>query len=446
MLARPIVLTVADLLQLPHHRHLNFDPVDSPMRKERGLFELYDDPERADALLWSRRRFVKGTLGSAGLLSLQTRLGGIIRYARFLPAGYIPVALAEQTDPLSSRDGNLRVLNDRPLNSETPAHLLDDQITSAERLFVRNNGLPPEQTSAADWRLTIGGEACLNPRTFSIADLTREFDTHTYQLQLECGGNGRSEFRPRVPGNQWSTGAIGNPSWTGVRLKDVLDTCGVADNAVYVGYRSADRHLSGDPNKDTISRGVPMHKALEEESLIAFAMNGEDIPAMHGAPLRLVCGGWPGSVSGKWLTELLIRDRVHDGAKMTGSSYRVPCRPVAPGTTVSDEDLCIIESMPVKSLVTFPRSGISIAAAKPMAVRGKAWAGDRAVNSVATSIDFGQTWQPARLAAAPNRLAWQSWETQISLPLPGYYEIWARATDDAGVSQPMLVPGMHISG
>lgn len=416
------------------------------MRKERGLFELYDDPERAEALLWSRRRFMKGALGSAGLVSLQARLGGIIRYARFLPAGYIPVALADQAAPLTSRDGNLRVLNDRPLNSETPAHLLDDQITPADRLFVRNNGLPPDQLDPATWRLRVGGESCLNPRTFSIADLKREFTTHTYQLQLECGGNGRSEFRPRVPGNQWSTGAIGNPAWTGVRLKDVLQACGIADNALYVGYQSADRHLSGDPNKEVISRGVPVWKAREEEGLIAFAMNGEDIPAMHGAPLRLVCGGWPGSVSGKWLTDLLIRDRIHDGAKMTGTSYRVPCRPVAPGAAVADEDLCIIESMPVKSLLTFPRSGISTSAGTPLAVRGKAWAGDRSVSSVATSIDFGQTWQQAQLEQAPNRLAWQSWATRINLPLPGYYEIWARATDEAGLSQPMLVPGWNPKG
>jgi DMSO/TMAO reductase YedYZ molybdopterin-dependent catalytic subunit len=416
------------------------------MRKERGQSEILNDPERAEALLWSRRRFVRGALGGTGILAMSARLGTAIRYGRFLPAGYIPVALAEDAGGIVSEDGMLRVLNDRPLNAETPAHLLDDQITPADRLFVRNNGLLPESLDSQSWRLRIGGEACLNPRTFSIADLKREFDTHTYQLQLECGGNGRSEFRPRVPGNQWSTGAIGNPEWTGVRVRDVLAACGVADNAVYLGFKGADRHLSGDPDKTVISRGVPMWKALEEESLLAFAMNGEPIPAMHGAPLRLVCGGWPGSVSGKWLTELLIRDRVHDGAKMTGSSYRVPCRPVAPGTTVADDDLCIIESMPVKSLVTFPRSGISTNAGKPLTLRGKAWAGDRSVQSVAVSIDFGQTWQPARLAPAPNRLAWQSWEAAVTLPMPGYYEVWARATDDAGVSQPMLVPGWNPKG
>ena len=429
-----------------------------PTTRERGLLELYEDPERADALLWSRRRFVTGSLKGSALIAMQSQLHSVIRFARFLPAGYVPIALARQGvlagestsvnegDLIEAQEKNLRVLNDRPLNAETPAHLLDDAITPQSRLFVRNNGLQPEHIDPRSWRLSISGESCRKPRSFSIADLKREFNVHSYQLQLECGGNGRAEFRPRVPGNQWTTGAVGNPQWTGVRLRDVLEACDIGDDAVYVGYKSADTHLSGDPEKAVISRGVPILKALEDESLIAFAINGEDISAEHGAPLRLVCGGWPGSVSGKWLTELLIRDRVHDGAKMTGNSYRVPCRPVAPGDRVPDEDLCIIESMPVKSLITFPRSGVAVAAGRKTAIRGKAWAGDRSVRTVTTSIDFGQTWQSAALAPRANRLAWQTWQASVTVPSAGYYEIWARATDDNGVSQPMLVPGWNPKG
>jgi DMSO/TMAO reductase YedYZ molybdopterin-dependent catalytic subunit len=420
------------------------------MRAERGLRELFEDPERADALLFrrglSRRRFLAGASAGGWIAALESAVRTTVPFARFLPAGYLPVALAGETASIESADGGLRVLNDRPLNAETPAHLLDDPVTPESRLFVRNNGLLPETTDAAGWRLSIGGESCLSPRTFSIAELKREFSIHRYQLQLECGGNGRAEFRPRVAGNQWTTGAVGNPEWTGVRLRDVLETCGIRGNAVYVGYRSADRHLSGDPDKEVISRGVPMTKALEDETLIAFAINGHDISPVHGAPLRLVCGGWPGSVCGKWLTEILVRDRVHDGAKMTGNSYRVPCFPVAPGANVADEDMCIIESMPVKSLVTFPMSGIETTAGTSQRVRGKAWAGDRAVSRVETSIDFGQTWRPADLDPPANRLAWQTWQTTIALPQPGYYEIWARATDEAGISQPMLVPGWNPKG
>ncbi|MEE8079694.1 MAG: sulfite oxidase [Pseudomonadales bacterium] len=412
------------------------------MKKERGLSEIYRDPQRADALLWSRRGFLQGT----GLLTLQRCLGCAIPFAAFMPTGLLPIALAESSEPIAARFPDLRVLNDRPLNAETPAHLLDDDVTPDHRLFIRNNGLLPVSLDVADWRLRVAGEACASERSFSIAELKREFRSYNYQLQLECGGNGRAEFRPRVPGNQWSTGAIGAPQWTGVRLRDVLERCGIADNAIYVGFNSADRHLSGDPAKAVISRGVPIAKALEDESLVAFAMNGAAIPPLHGAPLRLVCGGWPGSVCGKWLTELLIRDRVHDGAKMTGTSYRVPCKPVAPGTTVADDDMCIIESMPVKSLITFPQSGIDVTAGRNLEIRGHAWAGDLQVARLSTSIDFGRTWQPAKLSVPANRLAWQHWRTTVRLPQPGYYEVWARATDESGNAQPMLVPGWNPKG
>ena len=220
----------------------------------------------------------------------------------------------------------------------------------------------------------------------------------------------------------------------------------VPNGPACVAYESADTHLSGDPGKQPISRGVPLAKALEPESLIAFAMNGAPIPDAHGAPLRLVCGGWPGSVSGKWLRRILVRNRVHDGAKMTGTAYRVPAYPVAPGEKVPDADMRIITTMPVKSLITFPASGDVVAANKPLDIRGHAWAGDLAVSGVDVSHDFGATWQRAQVDPPPNRLAWQRWRARVTLPTAGYWEVWVRATDSAGVSQPMLVPGWNPKG
>ncbi len=219
-----------------------------------------------------------------------------------------------------------------------------------------------------------------------------------------------------------------------VRIRDVLEYCGIGENAVYIAYEAANTHLSGDTSKRAISRGVPLHQALEDESLIAWAMNGEPLMPVHGHPLRMVAAGWPGSVGGKWLTRLLVRDRVHDGEKMTGQSYRVPCNPVAPGAAVADEDMCIIESMPVKSLITFPESGTRLSAGSPVGVRGHAWAGDLRVAAMYTSTDFGTTWQPAASTEPVNRLAWQHWSTAIELPCPSYYEIWARAVDERGRS------------
>ena len=341
---------------------------------------------------------------------------------------------------------DLRMLNDRPLNAETPAHLLDPRVTPANLLFVRNNGLVPQAPDPQTWTLSVDGEAAGKPRSWSIDELRTQFEHHTYQLTLECGGNGRSEFNPPARGNQWTTGAVSCARWTGIRLRDVLEASDIQDNAVYVGYYGADKHLSGDPGKNPISRGVPLAKAMEDETLIAWAVNGEPLPLNNGYPLRLVVGGWPASVSGKWLTRLSIRDRVHDGAKMGGYSYRVPRNPVAPGTAVPEEDMEIIESMPVKSLVTFPRSGTVHELSKPLLLRGHAWAGDREVSSVAVSTDFGATWQPANLEKPANRLAWQHWNTTVTFPQTGYFEVWAKAIDDTGQAQPMVVPGWNPRG
>jgi DMSO/TMAO reductase YedYZ molybdopterin-dependent catalytic subunit len=131
---------------------------------------------------------------------------------------------------------------------------------------------------------------------------------------------------------------------------------------------------------------------------------------------------------------------------MGGFSYRVPCEPVAPGAAVAEKDMCIIESMPVKSLLTYPKSGLVHRAGNGLELRGHAWAGDRYVSDVDISLDFGQSWQAARVRKPENRLAWQHWSATVDFPQTGYYELWARATDSAGFTQPMVVPGWNPRG
>ena len=425
----------------------------TPTRRACGLHELYAaDPERADLLLWGRKADPlsrRGFFKRAGLATMTAALGCEIVFWDRMPAGLIPAAFAQSPTPfqIEGKEG-LIVLNDRPVNAETPPHLLDDEITPAKHLFVRNNGHAParETIDPETWTLEIAGESCERPAKFTLPELKAKFPHHTYRLQLECGGNGRSEFNPPTHGNQWSNGAVGCSEWTGVRLRDVLEHCGIKEDAVYIGYHAADVHLSGDATKEPISRGVPMRKALEDETLLAFAMNGTEIPWQNGFPLRLMAGGWPASVSGKWLKKIDVRDRVHDGEKMGGDSYKVPKYPVAPGTKVPEEDMAIIESMPVKSLVTFPKSGVTHPLGETFACRGQAWAGDLEVKEVHVSIDFGTTWQTADLKKPANRLAWQRWNAELTFPKKGYYEIWVRAIDSEGKSQPMLVPGWNPKG
>ena len=331
----------------------------------------------------------------------------------------------------------LTILNDRPINAETPPHLLDDLITPTKRHFVRNNGTIPNlsKEEIKNWSLSIEGNV-QKTKNYSINDLKNKFEVVTKALQLECGGNGRAFFKPPASGNQWSYGAISCSEWTGVKLADVIKASGIKRSTIYTGHFGTDIHLSGDETISPLSRGVPINKALDENNIIAFAMNGKNIPIIHGAPLRLICPGWPGSTSQKWLNKIELLDHVHDGTKMTGKSYKVPKLPVKPGSKVAINDLKIIESMPIKSLITFPKTGLQLNSLS-LNVRGHAWAGDKRVKDVKISIDYGATWIEANLSNPVNTYAWQNWGLKINFPSKGYFEIWSKASDEQNISQPL---------
>ncbi len=417
--------------------------------KERGIHEMFlKDSRQADWEVFGRETDPVTRRGFlSGLGKMSSLLGGYVVFHQFMPAGLIPAAFAASSDDFQivGKDG-LTLLNDRPLNAETPPHLLNDKVTPANRLFIRNNGIPPERVKAEDWTLTIDGESAETSKTYSIKELKNNFENIDLQLALECGGNGRAEFYPPAKGNQWTLGAIGAPVWNGVKLGDLLEASGIKKDAVYIAYFGVDTHLSGQPDKLPISRGVPIDKAIEKESMVVWGMNGEPLHPMNGYPLRLVFGGWPGSTSGKWLERIAIRNQVHDGPKMTGTAYRTPCFPVAPGTKVDNKDMCIIHSMPVKSLITYPKSGLQHNLNTVFKINGHSWAGDNEVSKMYVSIDFGQTWQRATLASPRNRLAWQHWSAELSFPQKGYYEVWARAVDSNGISQPLVLPGWNPKG
>lgn len=402
-----------------------------------GLHEFFaKDPIAADKAFFGRVSHAdrRGFLRGAGLATMAAMVGASIPFHRNMPAGLVPAAFASD-DALKGKDG-LKLFNDRPVNAETPAHLLDDPITPTNRHFIRNNGVPPDDVDAANWKVKIDGEV-ENELTLTIDDLKSQFEVVTMALLIECGGNGRAYFNPPVSGNQWTVGAVGCANWTGVRLKDVLEKAGVKSSAVYTGHEGADMHLSGDPDKVPISRGMPIAKAMADDVLIAFQMNDGPIHPMNGAPVRLVVPGWPGSCSQKWLTRIWVRDKIHDGEKMGGTSYRLPNRPVEPGEKVETADFEIIERMPVKSIVTFPENNAIVKGETE--VRGHAWSGDRTIDALDVSIDFGATWQRADLDKPANSGAWQNWRTNVKFPKPGYYEVWARATDSEGVAQPFAV-------
>ncbi|WP_445141769.1 sulfite oxidase [Campylobacter sp.] len=421
-------------------------------KKELGFFEAYkQDPLKADLDILGRTtdESRRGFLKKSSLLAFAAIVGANVPFASNYPSGLIPAALAavDENFKIEGKNG-LVYHNDKPITAETPPQFFDSDFVKPEHFFVRNNGLMPDlkDLDAKNWKLVIDGESCLNPTTFSIEDLKKKFKHHTYALTVECGGNGRGEVIPATSGTQWGVGAVACGRWTGVRLKDVLQSCGIKDDAVYVGYEGIDIPLDGDASKKPISRGIPIKKALQEETLIAWAYEGVDIPYINGYPLRLVAGGFPGSVCGKWLTKLSVRNIVHDGPKMS-DSYKIPAQPVAPGAKVSkDTKMKIIESMPVKSVISHPVTNSKFNLGDTLEVRGKAWAGELEVKEMEVSIDFGETWQKATVSKPVNRLAWQSWKASVKFPDKGYYEVWARATDTNGKKQPMVLPAWNPKG
>lgn len=390
-------------------------------------------------LSFEKRRFLK---------IFAAALGSQIIFGNRMPPALVSRLGAQESSGLPESKRLLTLLSDRPLNAETPIHLLDDSVTPNSLHFVRNNGHIPDRALCGDlrgWRLAVDGEV-RRPRLWTLDALQRELEHCEAQITIECAGNGRAGFHPPTPGNQWTLGAVGCARYRGVRLADVLNASGLKDSARYVAYYGEDPHLSRDPKRDAISRGVPIQKALDRHTLLAWEMNGQPLPAEHGFPLRLLCPGWPGSTCGKWLRRLWVRDRVHDGAKMTGSSYRMPKHPVAPGETVPESDMEIITLMPVKSMITHPETRARASIRAPLEIRGKAWSGTGRIQQVDISLNFGARWHPVDLSPAPNRYAWQSWTIRLPLPGKGYYEIWARATDDRGNAQPMIVPGWNPKG
>ena len=356
-------------------------------------------------------------------------------------------APAAKGPKLLEMDGKakLAVLGDKPLVAETQAELMDDDVTPIDKFFIRNNGLVPDAPADAKaWKIKIDGEVD-KPMEITLGDLMSRFPNVSYKMMLECGGNGRSFFSPEARGNQWTNGGAGCAEWTGVRLADVLKAAGVKPSAVYTGHYGADPHLSGDTTKPSISRGVPIAKAMEPHTLIVFKMNGKDLPLIHGGPVRLIVPGWAGSTSTKWLTRIWVRDKEHDGPGMGGFSYRLAKTPIVPGSKGDPKDTVILEAMPVRAVISFPADGAKLASRK-LDLRGHAWAGESEVRTVDISTDYGVTWKPAKVDAPPNKYAWQRFTASVDLPSAGYYEVWAKATDAKGVTQPFVAGNWNPQG
>jgi len=436
------------------------DRVDGMVNKrERAIAELYaEDPQRADRLVFGRTSGATRRGFVTGLAAMSAAVGAPIPFARQMPRGLMPLALAQdaEPDPLPSgqrrlsfpgKDGGLVLLRDYPLVAETPEHLLDDDTTPTAKFFVRNNGAIPDAVADADaWKLTIDGEVN-RPLEIALGELKRRGRAKTLRMVLECAGNGRAFFAPRTAGEQFTNGGAGCAEWTGIALVDLLRTAGLKSSAVYTAHYGADLGRPSDATAVALSRGVPIKKAMDPASMLVWAMNGAPLESIHGAPLRLVIPGWPGSVSHKWLNRITVRDREYDGPDMVGLAYRVPIKPMVPGGKADAGNFKILEAMPMRVIVTSPANGTRYpAGTRELRLRGAAWAGEVEVQRVDISLDFGATWQRTLLARARNRYDWRRWSGSAHVPADGYYELWVRASDATGRMQPHIAGGWNPQG
>jgi DMSO/TMAO reductase YedYZ molybdopterin-dependent catalytic subunit len=323
-------------------------------------------------------------------------------------------------------DAGLLVHRAHPLNCETSIpELIGGVVMPNAHFYVRNHFQIPA-LDPSTWRLDVGG-LVQRPLSLELRDL-HNMPTHTMVVTLECAGNGRSSLDPAVSGEQWQLGAVSTAEWSGVRLVDVLDRAGVGPDARELLFRGADNGpVDGRPGTIRFERSLTVGDARESGALLAWAMNGEAIPAQHGYPLRLVVPDWYGVASVKWLTEIEAVDRPFDGF-FQADRYMYECE--RDGEPLREP----ITLQRVRALVTEPAAD-DVVEGPELAIRGVAWSGAAAIARVDVSVDGGP-WQEARLVGDRRRHSWQWWELITRLQRRGIVPLRARATDLAGRSQP----------
>jgi DMSO/TMAO reductase YedYZ molybdopterin-dependent catalytic subunit len=317
----------------------------------------------------------------------------------------------------------------RPPNYETPVEYLGSLYTPNDAFYVRYHLAGVPRQDARTWRLRVGGESARSPREYTLDELRREFAPVELAAVNQCSGNRRGLVDPHVPGIQWSYGAMGNALWKGVRLKDVLERAGVRADAVEVVADGADAGaLAATPD---FAKSIPVAKALDPDTLIAFEMNGEPLPHWHGFPARLVVPGWTATYWVKHLTALDVVARPFDGFWMK-TAYRLPQGAFAMRERFTSQETAAntpITEMVVNSLVT----GVELAAG--LDVRGIAWDAGYGIDRVELSADDGRTWRRATLGADAGRYSWRQWQYRSDRPGRGRLALLVRATNRVGDTQ-----------
>jgi DMSO/TMAO reductase YedYZ molybdopterin-dependent catalytic subunit len=351
---------------------------------------------------------------------------------RLAAATALPVAAEE---PLKTA---MAILSRRPEDFETPLDAFQSYLTPLDRFFVRSHHYTP-RVDLNEWKLEVGGRVG-KPMAFTMEEL-RKLPRVELVSVLECAGNGRGFYEPSMPGLQWKHGAVGNARWAGVRLADVFKAAGgVRPGTIEILFDGADVPVATQPK---FVRTIPLKKALEPGTLLAYEMNGQPLPASHGFPLRAVVPGWAGDCWMKWVTRIEARDTEFEGFYMK-TAYRHPGHGVRPGTPVDPAKMEPVTRLRVKSVIATPAEGSVVEPGQPLTVRGVAWSDGSPVLGVDVSTNGGRSWRPALFSRESEPFGWRLWSHRFTTPQTGFITLMARARTAQDI-QP-LAPEWNPSG
>ncbi|MBA4008668.1 MAG: oxidase [Erythrobacter sp.] len=376
----------------------------------------------------TRRALIAGAgataLAAPALASFGAKLGGMIDLA--LPGG----PSLRPTTPAFPGKGEMIVQRIRPPLLETPMEVFREGIiTPNDRMFVRWNWPMPTEVKAAEHRVAVGG-AVKNAVSLTLDEVAAAGETVEVVAINQCAGNGRGLSEPRVTGTQWGNGAMGCAKWTGVRLKDVLAKAGLGAGAKRVRFTGLDVPLTdGAPQ---FIKSLPMDMAMRDDVLVAWAMNDEPLPILHGFPLRIVVPGWFSTYWVKMLSTVEVLTG-EDDSYYVADSYRIPAQPITPDA--KDFPTVPITAMPPRAFITSHTTGDTVALGKPLTLEGIAMGGDAALERVDL---VGKGWEiPCDLGPDEGGpYAFRRWSVKLPQVAGDFADIGVRAKNVNGAVQP----------
>lgn len=356
--------------------------------------------------------------------------GGMVAAGAVGGAGETP---ARGEEPPAEGDRRMIVRAERPLNLEAPPEALDSFLTPTHEIFVRSHHGAPA-TGQRPWSIRVEG-LVERPLTLSLEDLAA-FEKVEAPAVIQCAGNGRAMFRPKMPGQPWERGAVSHAAWSGVRLSDLLEKAGVKEGAAHVQFVGAD--VPPNPKAPEFLRSIPLERARAKDVVLALGVNGEPLPVLHGGPARIVVPGWFANAWSKWIRKIVVAADEATSFYMK-PGYRIAKNPVPPGVEPPPEDMVPVTWMNVKSLITSPSTGATVGRG-PVEVRGVAWTGEGHVVKVEVATVEDPTWREAELLDEPLQGSWRRFKLQWTPPAAGSFTLVARATDSRGEVQPETPP------